>query len=94
MTRRRTDRNHAEIVNALRKLQCSVADTSGAGCGFPDLVVGVRGHNLLIEVKDGRKKPSARKLTPAQIQFHATWRGNIHIVESVDQAIELIRRHP
>ena len=62
----RTDANHATIRDALRSVGCSVADTSAVGQGFPDLVIGFRGATMLIEVKDGSKAPSRRKLTPEQ----------------------------
>jgi Holliday junction resolvase len=89
MSRRaaKTDDNQQEIVDVFRRIGCSVAITSGLGDGFPDLVVARRGKNLLVECKDGSKPPSKRKLTPDQIEFHATWRGIIVIVESIDGAL-------
>jgi Holliday junction resolvase len=87
------DGNQPEIVTTLRKIGCSVAITSGLGDGFPDLVVGRRGRNLLVEVKDGSKIPSKRKLTPDQIEFHAAWRGTIVIVESIDEALAAASEH-
>lgn len=44
----------------------------------------------LVEIKDGNKSASRRKLTPAQILLHgeALQRGyRVHVVESVDQAL-------
>ena len=87
---RRVDANQADIVKGLRAIGCSVAVTSSAGDGFPDLVVGYYGKNFLLEVKDGDKPPSKRKLTPEQEQFHINWRGQIAIVESIDAAIALV----
>ena len=56
-------------------------------------LLGSGGHTLLLEVKDGRKPPSARQLTPAEQKFHARWPGdNLHIVNSVDEALELLKR--
>lgn len=88
----RVDANHAEIVAALRKIGASVADTSGVGGGYPDLTVGYRGRNHLLEVKDGSKSPSKRKLTPDQVDFVAGWRGHWMQVRSVDEAIEAVSR--
>ncbi len=95
--RARTDDNQRDIVSAFRGLSCSVADTSAVGDGFTDLVVGLvccggRRHNLLVEVKDGSKSPSGRKLTPAQVDFHRDWQGRTHVVESVDDVIDLVSR--
>lgn len=91
MRARKVDDNQAEIVRALRRIGCSVAITSGAGDGFPDIVVGHKGLNLLIEIKDGSKSPSQRKLTPVQIKFHADWRGQVDVVESIQGALDLIK---
>jgi predicted transcriptional regulator len=87
---RRVDENQKAIINALRKIGATVADTSRAGHGFPDLVVGRHGMNYLIEIKDGDKQPARRKLTPAQQIFHETWRGQIITVTSVDEAINAV----
>ena len=62
----RTDANQAEIVAALRKAGASVTSLAGVADGCPDLLVGRAGQTLLMEVKDGTKKPSDRKLTPDQ----------------------------
>jgi hypothetical protein len=43
-------------------------------------------------VKDGKKPPSARKLTEAEAAFHAEWPGdNLLIVNSVDEALAVIQ---
>lgn len=88
----RTDANHAEIIHALRAIGASVADTSAVGQGFPDIVVGMRGRNWLIEIKDGAKSASERKLTQAQLEFKATWRGHWAVVTSSAEAIEVVTR--
>lgn len=86
----RTDRNQAEIVEALRKLGASVEVLSGRGDGVPDLLVGHEGRNLLVEVKDGLAKPSARTLTSRQVEWHRQWTGQAAIVASVEEAIALV----
>jgi hypothetical protein len=60
------------------------------GRGFPDLVVGYRGTNYFLEVKDGRKPPSHRRLTRDEQRWHSTWRGQVVVVESVDEALAAI----
>jgi Holliday junction resolvase len=85
----KVDANQPDIVGAFRRLGFSVAVTSKMGDGFPDLVVGRRGHNLLIEIKDGSKIPSKRQLTPAQEEFHRAWRGRIRIVERIEDVIKI-----
>lgn len=87
----KVDANQAEIVKALRQVGASVQSLASTGKGCPDLLVGIRGLNFLIEVKDGAKPESDRKLTPDQVVWHQTWRGRVYVVESVEQALEVIR---
>ena len=87
----KVDDNQAEIVAALRACGCSVAVTSSAGGGFPDLCVGIQGKNYLLEVKDGSKSPSRQKLTPDQVTFHATWEGQVNVVRNIDEALIAVR---
>ena len=87
---KRVDINQKEIVEVLRKLGCSVAVTSMVGKGFPDIVVGRNGKNWLLEIKDGNQPPSKRSLTDYEFIFHENWKGQIAIVNNVEQAIEVI----
>ena len=86
----KVDDNQADIVAGLRQIGCSVLSLAAVGKGCPDLLVGYRAHNFLIEVKDGNKIPSKRKLTPDQRQFFAEWRGQVRKVESLDEAIQVV----
>lgn len=86
------DANQPEIVAALRSIGATVAVTSTVGQGFPDICVGYRGRSILMEVKDGSKPPSERKLTPDQELFHAAWRGEIVVVKSAAEAVEYLMR--
>jgi Holliday junction resolvase len=84
------DANQTEIVKALRQVGASVQSLAATGKGVPDLLVGFRGKNLLLEVKDGGKVKSERKLTPDQVEWHQGWRGHVAVVESVEQAIKVL----
>lgn len=86
------DANHAEIAAAFRQLGYSVADTSRLGSGFPDLVVAKAGRTVLVEVKDGAKPPSKRKLTKDEQTFADAWRGEYRVVESVDDVLAIAGR--
>ena len=44
----------------------------------------------MLEVKDGLAPPSERQLTPAQVEFHAAWRGHVAVVTSVKSALDAI----
>ena len=87
----RVDANQAEIVAALRKVGCSVLDLSAVGGGCPDILVGRRGKNLLIEVKDGTKPPSKRRLTPEEREFLTAWNGNAVICDSIEEALDAVQ---
>lgn len=91
-TPRRVDANHAEVVAALRAIGATVLDIHDIGNGAPDLVVGFRAVNLLLKIKDGRKPVSARKLTEDEQKFFEEWRGPIHIVYGVADAIDVVNR--
>jgi len=67
------DRNHTAIVRALRRAGCNVLSLAAVGNGCGDLLVHRAGWIYMIEVKDGAKSASRRKLTPAQIRFHQSW---------------------
>ena len=86
----KVDANQPEIVAALRKSGCSVEHLHSVGGGVPDLLVGVAGLNLLLEVKDGAKPPSARKLTPDQVEWHGKWLGHKAVVSTVEEALEAV----
>lgn len=94
MARRRPvanrDANHGEIVAALRAVGCTIVDLAAVGGGVPDLLVGYRGVNLLVEVKDGSRVPSERRLRPSQVAFRDQWRGQWAQVGTVGQALELV----
>ena len=72
----RVDANHAQVVSALRAAGAAVQSLASVGVGVPDLLVGVPGTNrlALFEVKDGKKPPSHRKLTDAQVIWHERWK--------------------
>ena len=86
---KRVDENHREIVESLRSSlpEATVFDASGAGRGFPDLVVGFDGGNYLYEVKNGSKTASARKLTNSQLGFHGNWQGHVAVVCSAEEIL-------
>lgn len=84
------DANQNEIVDALRKVGCSVQILSSVGKGCPDILVGRDGRNYLLEIKDGNKPRSAQKLTPDQVEWHDKWNGSVFTVNSVELALEAV----
>jgi len=75
------DTNEPQIVKALQKLGASVyrIDTP---C---DLIVGVRGRTVLLEVKGAHGS-----LTLTQRTFAAVFRGEYHIVMTPEEAVEAV----
>ena len=86
----RVDSNHQEVVAAFRKFGCSVLDLSRLGDGCPDLCVGYGGISRLVEIKDGSKPPSARKLTEDQKTFISVDKGGVRIVTSTDDCVAVV----
>ena len=84
------DANHGSIVLALRKCGVWVFDTANLGGGFPDLLCWARGRFTLLEVKDGAKPPSARKLTDDERAFFDNCPGPVHVVTSVEEALAAV----
>jgi len=81
----KTDQNQAEIVAALRAVGATVHPIHRLGGGLPDLLVGYRGQNYLLEVKT-----ATGHLTPDEAKFFQTWRGQVAIVRNITQALAAI----
>jgi hypothetical protein len=83
------DANQSEIIGALRAAGASVTILAGVGRGCPDLLVGIRDHNLLMEIKnlEGR----GNRLTTEQEAWIKAWKGQVAIVTSIDEALTVLR---
>lgn len=87
----KVDANQAEIAAALRTVGATVQSLAAVGNGVPDLLVGFRRATYLLEVKDGKKPPSARELTTDQIAWHLEWNGGpCVVVNSVCEALAAV----
>lgn len=85
------DANQEQVVLALRAVGASVQTLAAVGKGVPDLLVGYQGKTILLEVKDGRKPPSARRLTEDQLKWHGAWRGGpLAVVDGPDAALRML----
>lgn len=83
----KVDDNQEEIVKALRAVGATVQTLAAVGKGVPDLLVGYQGKTILVEVKDGKKSPSERRLTEDQLKWHGAWNGGpLAIVTDVEGA--------
>lgn len=91
---RKTDANQREVVEALRRIGCSVALTYALGKGFPDAVagwVGLSGRpfTVLLEIKS----TAAAKLTPDEKKFHENWIGALEVVRDPQEAVLTMQRY-
>ena len=88
----RRDNSESGIVRALTALGCSVQPLSGHG--VPDLLVGIRGVNLLLECKAPlgvRGGASGRGLNEAQEAWARSWRGgHVHLARNTEDAVAAV----
>ena len=88
----RVDANQTQIVEALRKCGATVQPLHTVGAGVPDLLVGYRGRTALVEVKDGARPPSERRLTADQQTWHGQWQGGtLAVVCDVESALRVLK---
>lgn len=73
------------IVDALRKAGISVVSLASLGRGVPDLLAASGTDAWLIEIKG----PKGR-LTVDQQKWIEEWTGVVHIVRTVDEALQLV----
>ena len=89
----RTDANTIEIVDALRKVGAVWVDCTGdPRIGFDGLIA-FRSSLLAVELKDGKKAPSARRLTDneAKRAYQLAHVGvTVHVINNCDEALKLI----
>jgi hypothetical protein len=86
----RRDNGEHDIIKAMRSEGAFVKVINDEGTF--DLLCWYNGRTLLLEIKNGSKPPSARRLTPAEQKFHDEWPGdNLYIANSVEEALALLR---
>jgi len=85
----KVDANQPEIVDAFRRMGCSVLIVSQLKrcC---DLFVS-RGQTAAIEIKDGSLPKSKRQLTEGEVDFMHSWKGLYFIVESLDDVVRVVK---
>ena len=88
MTAKRVDQNQPEIVKEFRRMGATVQIISNIGKGCPDIIVGYKGVNYLIEIKKDEKA----KLTPHEEVFFLTWRGQVCKVFCKEDVIKLMEK--
>lgn len=86
----RVDANQGEVVAGFRCAGATVQSLAPVGDGCPDLLIGFRGRNYLVEVKDGSKPPSARGLTRDQMEWVEGWRGQWALAKDLADVERLV----
>lgn len=92
MKRQRPDDNQDDLVKVYERLGCKVQRVSAfLSC---DLIVGGWGVIDWVEIKDGSKPPSARKLSAKEIEFQAKWESARPVVnvKNVEEVMEHVYR--
>src|SRR3990167_2302049 len=86
--------NKAEIVQILKKVPgLSVLDLSELEEGCPDLLIGYKGFNHLIEIKNSDSKESGTLQTERRKIFFDGWLGQIIIASDIDAILFAIISH-
>lgn len=85
MRAKRVDGNHKELVAAFRQLGATVTDLSRVGGGCPDILVGVYGLTIPVEIKT-----RTGRLNELQQQWRANWQGSYAIVRDHEGVIRLL----
>lgn len=85
------DANQPEIITALANAGCTTQSLAGVGCGCPDVLVGFRGINVLLEIKNpDRKGGQKRNTMEAQAKFRKYWTGHVAVVKSAQEALDAV----
>jgi len=87
-TAARKDTNHEQIVKLFKKLGWSVLDIAQLK-NCCDIFVSKKQITIAIEIKDGEKPPSQRKLTDGELKFKNEWKGFYQIVICDDDVINI-----
>lgn len=84
----KTDDNQKEVVALFRKLGwCVLIVSQLKNCC--DIIVSKDGVTIAIEIKDGKKPPSARKLSKGELDFKNEWLGEWRLVETESDVLEI-----
>ena len=93
MRAKRRDANHRSVADGIRAAGWCFLDLADHGDGVPDGIASRANDNrpgyttALIEIKDGSKPPSARKLTPKEQAVRDAWQGHYIVATSIEQVL-------
>jgi len=84
----KVDVNQPAIVAAIRDLGWTVQHLHSLGQGCPDILVGAKGKNYVFEIKNPEYDG---KLTADEQEWHDSWRGQVDVVETIEDILEVVR---
>lgn len=87
------DRNEPDVIAWLERRGHLVEQL--AGKDVPDLLVCIGGRIVLIEVKDGARVASERRLRPGQAEFRRRWTRKgapVFVVQSTAELAAVVER--
>lgn len=74
----------------LRKIGVSVFHIHTVRGGFGDIICGWRGKNYIFEIKDPDQPPSKRVLTEDEEKFHDSWKGQVSVIKTTEDALKIM----
>jgi hypothetical protein len=83
--RAKADLIQKDIVKALRRCGATVVSLHRHGCGVPDILVGYRGVNHLLEIKREGEEPSKM-----QSDWADSWGGAAQVVHNETEALRAV----
>jgi hypothetical protein len=90
MRARRVDSNAPALCTLWRSIGGSWLTLVPETGGEPDALIGWRGADVLIEVKDPNAPPSKRKPRAKQLAWHRSWKGRpVAVVLCFDDLLRL-----
>jgi hypothetical protein len=85
----RIDGTQVEIVECARKFGASVLPLFRLGQGAPDILVGYRSQNIMVEIKTENGKLNER-----QEKFRDEWKGQYAVVHNTHEMLSLLLSIP
>lgn len=86
-TRSRIDPNQPDLVAYAREKGFSVQHTHQIP-GALDLIVGFRGVDQRVEIKDPSRFPSERRLTRSEQRIFGEWRGRTPVIWETEEDVD------
>jgi len=84
----KVDVNQPALVAEIRALGWTVQHLHSLGQGCPDILVGAKGKNYLLEIKNPEYDG---KLTADEQDWHDSWRGQVAVVETIEDILEVVK---